>query len=79
MIDSRYSSQSAEVYHEVGDLHPYCKHPYRGMILTFTCRKLLGIQNAGLLQRSNAGIHKLQAGGELFFYILLSVCKSTKA
>lgn len=53
---------------------PNCRHNYRGgTILTFTCCKILGIQNTRFLQGSDAGVHQLQASGELFFYVLLSV------
>lgn len=53
---------------------PHFKHHYREETpLTFTCCKLLGIQYARFLQGSDAGVHQLQASGELVFYVLLSV------
>lgn len=45
--------------------------------LTVSCRSVLRVQDAWFLERSDAGVHQLQACRQLLLYVLLSICMCT--
>lgn len=66
---------SSKLYFSQTILSSYRETPPNDNVgLTISWGRVLRVQDAGLLQRSDAWVHQLQAGCELLLDVLLSIC-----